>query len=352
MFNCIMSAPVEPFPLDFVNRYRTIGLPTSLIPEQIEEMLSREINVDGEFQKICVCGMGASAIAGDIFTDYANEVAKKPVNVIRGVDLPHWVDSNTLALITSYSGETLETLELFRQALSCGTHVITISSGGKLSRMSQENGVLNVAISPGIQPRAAFGYIFGAISSIMDDLGICPARKELTRILPNLKDLRDSMMPDVFDNEAIELARSLLGTIPVVYGHPNMSASALRWKTQIHENAKMMSFSGIMPEFNHNEIVGWIEGDPTNRCSPVILYDTNASATLKGIVDTTVKSLRESGVEVHEVFIEGQSSLEKNLRSSLIGDFVSLYLAVLRNVDPEKVDPIVSLKKRLSHIFN
>lgn len=306
-----------------------------------------DIELDYDFQKVCVCGMGASAIAGDIFADFANETSSVPINVVRGVILPRWVSKDTLTLMTSYSGNTHETLELFRQAKERGCPMVTVCSGGELERLSTKYDVPNLNVPAGIQPRAALGHVLGLTGTVLDQLDVCPAVQELTRALPELKELRDSMMPNSGDNEAANLAESLFGTVPVIYGHPNMGASALRWKTQINENSKMLAFSGIMPEFNHNEIVGWIEGRPNMRCSPVVLYDANAPDTLRSIVDTSVDSLRDSGVEVHEVLVEGDGSLEKNLRSSLIGDFVSLYLAFLRKVDPEPVVSISSLKQRL-----
>lgn len=342
-----MSATVEPTLFDFVNGGSRIGRAISETPEQLEDSLSQVVDVQYDFNKVCVCGMGASAIAGDIFADFANETSSMPINVVRGVMLPRWVDSDTLTLITSYSGNTWETLELYKQALARGCPMVSVTSGGELRRLGQRDGVPTFTVPNGIQPRAALGHILGLTANTLESLGVCPSRTELLRIIPELKELRDSMMPNSGDNEAISLAESLYGTVPVIYGHPNMAASALRWKTQINENSKMLAFSGIMPEFNHNEIVGWVEGSPNMRCSPVVLYDANAPDTLKRIIDATVDSLRDSGVEVHEVQVEGDGSLEKNLRSSIIGDFVSLYLAFLRKVDPEPVASIVSLKQRL-----
>jgi len=343
-----MSLTVEKTVLDFVNGGSNIGRSISETPEQIEESLSLPFDLDYDFSKVCVCGMGASAIAGDIFADFSNETSTTPVNVIRGVDLPRWVDSDTLTLVTSYSGNTYETLELYRQARQRDSPIVSVCSGGELQSMSEKHGVPTYPVPPGIQPRAALGHMVGITALCLDGLDVCPAKKELQRMMPELKELRDTMMPSYPDNQASALASSLQDTVPVIYGHPNMSASSLRWKTQINENSKMMAFSGVMPEFNHNEIVGWIEGSPRMRCSPVVLYDANAPETLKGIIDASVDSLRDSGVEVHEVQIEGESSLEKNLRSSLIGDFVSLYLALMRRVDPEPVGAIMALKEKLA----
>ncbi len=346
-----MSSTVEKTVLDFVNGGSNIGRSISETPEQIEESLSLPFDLDFKFSKVCVCGMGASAIAGDIFADFSNERSSTPVNVIRGVELPRWVDSDTLTLVTSYSGNTWETLELYRQARQRDAAIVTVCSGGELQDLSHRHGVPSYPIPSGIQPRAALGHMVGVTALCLDGLDVCPAKRELQRMMPEFKELRDTMMPSYPENEASALASSLMGTVPVIYGHPNMAASSLRWKTQINENSKMMAFSGVMPEFNHNEIVGWVEGSPTMRCSPVVLYDANAPETLRGIVDASIDSLRDNGVEVHEVQIEGESSLEKNMRSSLIGDFVSLYLALMRQVDPEPVGAITALKEKLAQLL-
>lgn len=316
-------------------------------PEQLQQAISQPLRLEADFRQICICGMGGSAIGGDIIADHSFGQSQKPVFVVRGVQLPDWACRDTLVLVTSYSGNTRETLELFRQAVVGGCQVIGISSGGTLEQRCQENGFGHVKVPGGLQPRCALGYMLGYLANILGCMGMPQCRQEIERCIPLLKELRQEIGPQNPDSPVRQLAQRTHNHVPVFYSYTYMASSALRWKNQVNENSKKIAFSGIMPEFNHNEVVGWTEGVKGSQCLPIFLYDPDAPALLKDMMDASLEALRENGVAMEVVEIRGRSVMEKNLRSVMHADFYSLYLAFLKNVDPMPVRSIVSLKERL-----
>lgn len=147
------------------------------------------------------------------------------------------------------------------------------------------------------------------------------------------------------------MASRLLGKIPVIYGAPNLSAAALRMKTQINENSKVIAFSGILPEFNHNEIVGWYDDDNKVFFHPFLMIDDNFEE-IASIIKATKGVLVSRDVELDILKVKGKSIIERNIYAVLFGDYVSLYLAALRGIDPCDVSPIVDIKGRLDTVLN
>lgn len=318
-------------------------------PDQLKHALEDEIDISpqGEFTQVCICGMGGSAIGGDIIADHCFLESKIPVHVIRGIQLPRWVNKETLVLVNSYSGNTLEVLELFRQALEVGCPLIGVSSGGRLEEECRESGLPHVKVPGGLQPRCALGFTLGYLSSILALFGMPESRQEIERCIPLLKAQRDESRPENPDSPMRELAEKVGNRAPVIYSYTYMASSALRWKNQVNENAKRIAFSGTMPEFNHNEVVGWVEGARGPHCLPIFLYDPDAPPLLKDMMDASLESLRENGVSLEVLEIRGDTVMEKNLRAVMHGDLFSLFSAFLEEVDPTPVKTIVSLKEKV-----
>jgi len=315
--------------------------------EQLDRSTSEPLDISYECRRVVICGMGGSAISGDILADFSYGSADVPISVVRGVQMPSWAGEGTLALVTSYSGNTKETLELYAQAREAGCHVIGISSGGALEEACDEDGFMHARLPSGVQPRSAIGHILGCQANILESLGVSPCRSAVREALPALREFRDSMSSDGDENPARLLALRLKDRIPVIYSYPHMTSSALRWKNQFNENSKMIAFHGTIPEFNHNEIEGWMQGGNDKPCLPVFLYDTDAPDMLRHMMNASLEILREKGLEVEVVEIGGKDALEKNLKSIMYGDYTSLYLAYLNLVDPSPVKSISSLKDRI-----
>jgi glucose/mannose-6-phosphate isomerase len=156
-------------------------------------------------------------------------------------------------------------------------------------------------------------------------------------LLPNIVSFRNSITKDVDDNEANTIAKAIYGKTPVIYSPVNMRSAALRWKMQINENSRMIAFYGTIPEFNHNEIMGWTFDRTSNEFIPIILRDHNSSDVLKCIAETLTDVLRSNGIKPYEIITRGSNDLENNLNMILLGDIVSLYLAYMKGIYPGKI---------------
>jgi glucose/mannose-6-phosphate isomerase len=315
-------------------------------PEQIESALEIELPEIPPAAKICICGMGTSALAGEILADYTNNRSKTQLHVVRRTDFPKWVDEETCVILISYSGNTRETLLAYDEAVRRKSKIICMTSGGELQTKCIGRKDTLVLLPGGMQSRVALGLMLGALASVLERMGISETQIELERIVPILKNERDAML----ENQCLIarlIAVKLVDKIPVIYGLANMKSSALRWKNQINENSKNISFSGSIPEFNHNEIVGWTDDSTNNKnFIPVILYDDNASKMVKSMTDTSIGILSDKKLSIITNHVEGSSNLEKNLKCIILGDVVSIFLADLSGTDPVTDQPLREVRDR------
>lgn len=308
-------------------------------PEHIEEALGSELPPLPVSDAVCICGMGASALAGDVVSDYADSTAGLPITVVRGIELPGWVGRETVVIFISYSGKTKEVLAAYEEARSRGCPAVCLTVGGELMQKCISHKNTLIQMPGGLQSRGAFGYLLGYLSRILEEMRICDAATALKGMLPELKKHRDMLISD--DNTLVEdIGKALLHKIPVVFSLANMRSSAIRWKTQINENSKFISFCGSLPEFNHNEIVGWTSDEKNKMFIPVILYDDDASNIIKCMTDTSIGILMDRKLKIVSYHVKGSCNLEKNLKCIILGDFVSLQLAHLRQTDPGADIPV------------
>jgi len=298
------------------------------LPEQIEEALNVNISELPTTKRICVCGMGASALAGEVFSDYIDGSSDIPLSVIRGIELPGWVSKGTTMIALSYSGNTEETIIAYEEARLRGCDIICITSGGELGKRCASNHTPIIELPPGLLPRNAFGYLLGSLAVILEKMNVSDAAANLRKLIPELKRYRDARISDD-DRVVKDISMMLMHKIPVIFSLANMRSSAIRWKTQINENSKFLSFCGSLPEFNHNEIVGWTGDAKNNIFMPVVLYDDNASNVVRWMIDAASDVLRDRKIKTVTYHIGGSNNLEKNLKCIILGDLVSVYLADL-----------------------
>jgi glucose/mannose-6-phosphate isomerase len=298
---------------------------------------------------VCICGVGGSAIAGDILCEYLSDVSTSPVFIIRSTRPPKWAREDTLVVVVSYSGDTIETLSLFEEAVRRGCRVVCITSNGKLMERCLSLDIQHLSLPKNIMPRAALGYILGAIAIILDREGIAPLVSELRAKSAVLESYVKACSPEIplSSNEAKKLAKRLYGRVPVIYAPRNLRAVAARWQSQINENAKMLSFCGEIPEMNHNQIVGWLEGQYVTECLPVFLRGFPTDSVLANITDVTARMFERKNLNAVTVDIPGKDALDCILRGIVLGDFVSYYLAMLKGIDPTPVNSISGLKSDL-----
>jgi len=318
-------------------------------PDQLRTSLSRSVKLRFEGDKVCFCGMGGSAMGGDILSEYLSERSEKVVSVVRGVKLPAWVDGDTLTVMMSYSGNTQEALALFGDAEERGSPIVAITSGGELLKRCKQAELPVIVVPSGIQPRAALGYLLGSAATVLESAGVSTPRSDIGGMLGRLESYRDTLVPwiPIGKNVAKRIAKKLLSKVPIIYAPKSIRPAATRWQTQINENAKMMASSGEIPEIDHNQIVGWIEDTRKTKCVPVVLDNDSCGDLIGRIVDGTVDMLRNRGLDLEVIDLPGDDNLEAMIHGIVLGDFVSFYLAMLKGIDPTPVASIQELKRRI-----
>ena len=302
-----------------------------------------------EAQRIFIVGMGGSAIGGDVFASWIADRAKVPIQVVRDYRIPAYGRPEDLLIAVSYSGNTEETLAATTQGLKLGCRVVAITSGGTLRDLVRANDMRVLPVPTGLPPRGAFGHLFGILSGIGGEWAIGNLTDELGQAINHLRSLRKALRPEsgVRSNRAKSLALRIRSTVPVTYGAGPFVEIARRWQTQLNENAKVLAFSSTFPEADHNELVGWVEDARARTHRAILLRDRDEAPDLRRQLDITV-SLMSRKAKVEQVHDEGPTLVSRMLGTLFLGDYVSLYLAALRRVDPLVLKPIQTLKAKLA----
>lgn len=326
-------------------------------PEQIAASMkigdSISITKPGRVAALVVAGLGGSAIGGDLARSIAGSRLKTPFVVSRDYDLPGFVDASSLVIACSYSGNTEETLSAYRQARQAKASIVCITSGGELADMAKVDGVATLPLPPGLPPRAALGHSLAMLLTALQKLRLVPdlsaALDEAVALLRRLRD-RYAMASVEAENPAKRLAVSLHGRIAAVYGSSAaMDSVAFRWRCQIEENAKNLAFHHMLPEMNHNELVGWMHPQEVlKQVAVVLLRDEGDHPQVQRRFDLIRDIITAKAGALHEVWSEGESLPARVLSSIYLGDFVSLYMAYLNRTDPTPVEVIDFLKKQLA----
>jgi glucose/mannose-6-phosphate isomerase len=298
---------------------------------------------------LVVCGMGGSAIGGDLASAALGDRATRPITVVRGYALESWTLPESLVLCTSYSGETEETLACFEAAGAAGAQRVVLTTGGTLAELARQEGVPVIGVPGGMQPRAAVIYMtIGA----MECAALCGAapglHAEIDTATALLERLVEEWGPGAGDDSlAKSVARQLVGTIPVMYGASATTAPARRWSSQLNENAGVAAFWTELPEANHNQICGWEQSRELAPLSGVFLCDPDQHPRVQRHVDLAAAELERVGAPAIQVHTRGDSRLERVLSSVLLGDLVSIYMAILAGVDPTSTPALSRLKQQL-----
>jgi glucose/mannose-6-phosphate isomerase len=297
---------------------------------------------------LIVAGMGGSSVGGRLAAGALGPRLRRPLALAMGYDIPSWIGRETLVLCSSYSGSTEETLATYDAAKEAGAPRIVATTGGPLAERARTDGVPVVPLPGGFQPRAAVGY---SLVTALEAAALCGAapsvRDEIEAAAGLAAELAIEWGPDgAEDGDAKRLARALHGTIPVITGAGLTASVAYRWKTQINENAEIPAFASKLPEHDHNEVVGW--GGAAGRLGAVFLEDPEGDERAARRIEVTAEIAAEGAAVVERVTARGETRLERLVSLVLLGDLVSLYLAVLRGVDPVHVRAIDLLKERLA----
>ena len=296
--------------------------------------------------------MGGSGIAGDLVLGAYRDRLHKPMSVVRDYYLPGWIGEGTLVILSSYSGDTEETLTCASQALERNSLCVAVTSGGKLGRFYAAEGVPVVEL-PGLQPRAAVLRLLLPVAVLLDRVGaVPPLGSDLQEARETVAASVAALRPEVPEtgNPAKQLARALQGGVPLFWGSELTAPVAYRWRCQMAENAKLPAWSAALPELDHNDIVGF-SGSPAplaDLTRLVLLRDPRNHRQVQRRFDLTREIVEPHIASALSITAEGQGPLARMLDLVMLGDYASLYLALLRGVDPGPVEPIERLKKRLA----
>ncbi len=299
---------------------------------------------------LIVAGMGGSAVGGRLARAGLGPRLTRPLALADDYALPGWAGPQTLVLCSSYSGSTEETLACYDDAVERGAPRIVATTGGELAERARRDRVPVIPIPGGFQPRAAVGYSLVAALEAARLAGAAPSLADEIEAAASLAEsLAAEWGPDGSeDGEAKMIARALHGTVPVIVGAELAAVAAYRWKCQINENAALPAFSSALPEAGHNEVVGWEAARGLGRFGVILLDDPGANSRNRLRTELTAE-LAEAGSEaVVQASARGETPLERLVSLVLLGDLVSIYLAVLRGEDPVAIGAIDFLKAEIA----
>lgn len=334
------------------DRSDALGVAASLHHQVSYDCPLAHVSHDGrELTSVVIAGMGGSALAADVLKVLVRDTFAVSLEVVKGYDLPRYAVKSTLVIASSHSGNTEETVSCLEQAIERGCQLAVTSTGGKLKDIADQHDILYAPIPHDTQPRMGMIYNLRALIRILIEFGLVDKRlysdmAATENWLAKESDLWTSDMPTE-RNYAKQLALIAVGKTPVFYGGSLMSPVAYKWKISWNENAKNVAFWNYLPEFNHNEFLGWTS-HPVEK--PFAVFDLVSELEHPRVLKRFAlsdKLLSGRRPKATVVPIEGDTLLKQMLWGCILADFVSIYVAVLNGVDPTPVDLIEKFKKEL-----
>lgn len=334
--------------IDLSNMWLMISSFPTLLKKAME--LSQSMILPRDYRnvkEIVVCGMGGSAIGGDLFRDLSQRTIPLRVSVIKDYDLPRHLDEKSLVLAVSYSGSTEETLESFRQAYERRSRIVAIASNSLLEKACSKLKIPFLKVPPGYPPRAALPLLFIPLLKVAEEIGFpLVGESELAEAHRLIEEYNSKLTPEtpLSRNPAKQLAAQLYGKLPIIYSLEHLKSVALRYKNQINENAKMRAMYDQFPEANHNEVEAWEKTDFKEILHVVLIDSRFKNPYVAESVKQLASKIKDEGVGLSIVQPTGGTMLEEMLSAIILGDWVSYYLAILRGVDPTPVKLISEFK--------
>jgi len=292
-------------------------------------------------KKIVFGGVGGSGIVGDILTDYCRDLIKLPAVTCRSVNVPAFVDSETLFVAISYSGETVETLHMFEQAKSAKAKLTVVCSGGKLLNRAKSFGLPYLKVTAGMPPRVALPELVGAVTHVLGESNILEdARGLLDLGSKAVREVTDSVKVTVpsKQNPAKQLASALKNRLPLLIGNEDHVSVLRRFKNELNENSKVPAIFQTLPEACHDDVEGLKALQELTTPQPVVLRGLHETEEEAKVVEKLVELFSQLKFPLPHFFSGvGEDKFGWLLSAVTFGDFVSFYLAVLNGVDPSKV---------------
>jgi len=338
---------------DFIKKYDTQNQFKVLqeTHKQVSDAWNNKFDVSSlknhKYSSIVFCGLGGSAISGDLLCDYLSGEFKIPFTVVRGYNLPSFVNEETLVIISSYSGNTEETISCLEQALKKKSKIVAITSGGKIDEIAATNKLPVVNLQSGFQPRYSLGQSYFSLLKLMQELGLANENNNVKMII-NLWEKRAQDYSSE-NNPAAQLAKDLVGFIPIIYSSEFLTSTGYRLKCQMNENVKLHSFHNSIPEMNHNEIIGW-ESYKEKQFYVKVIYLIDAEYHPQNLkrFNTLREMLTEQKVDVLTLSSDQKSKKVRIMDLIFFSDWISFYASVLRGFDPSEIDFIHRMKLRLT----
>ena len=317
--------------------------------DDLERCIRYEYPEKIDCDNIILCGMGGSAISGNIVADYCLKSSDKPIMVVMNACLPNWVNERSLVIISSYSGNTLETLEAYKQTLSIGCKKVVITSGGYLKRLSEKNDDPLILMPDNLHPRHSIGYMIGYIFGVIRAATSIGRQNNVLKSIDSLRDYRNELEDK--NGQAMKLAKQFIGRIPVICSYSWIQSIVFRWKTQFNENSKYVAFCTTMSEFVYSDLKGWVNGQRSNYSLLIIVDDEK---NIKGdiYVSKLIRYLKDHKVDYKMLSLGGSTQVENMFRALMLGDYISMYMAEIQKIDPSGVPPITLLKTKLKPIID
>lgn len=307
-------------------------------------------NKNATITNVVVAGMGGSALAAGLAKDWLN--LGVPFEVVRTYDLPNYVNQNSLVIASSFSGNTEETLSAIDQAVTVGAQVAVATVGGKLKTYAEERQISMVQLPEVTQPRLGVFANLLSIVMVLETYGLLNSQvvDEFRQSADWLSEVTKQWVPEVSsqDNLAKQLAWQCAGKTPVIYASSLMRSIAYKWKISFNENSKNVAFCSELPEFNHNEFMGWTS-HPMQKPYAVIdlisSYDHPQIIRRFEISDRLLSGMRPHAITVH---LGGETIIQQMMWACVLADFSSIYLGILNGVDPTPVELVTRLKQELA----
>lgn len=317
--------------------------------DDLEASLDYDPGITFDCDNIILCGVGGSAVSGDFAADCCFSESVKPIRLSKYPDLPKWVGPRTLAVVSSYSGNTAETMEMYKQAKERGCIIVAVTSGGLLKNVAEGAGDKLVLLPEGMHPRHAIGFMIGYTLAVIRAAGGPDLSDRIKEFIPDLRLFRDQhALPR--GCLARQLAADLAGKVPVVCSDSSMRSVAFRWKTQINENSKFVAFCDSVPSFSRGSLATWCETICDNYMLILLVGTDDSMCNSTAYLEAASSTLSESEAPVKVIRLGGESTLENMFRAIILGDYMSIYMAERRGIDAAEVRPVMQMKAKLSNL--
>lgn len=298
-----------------------------------------------KIENVLVTGLGGSGIGGTIVAEVVAQDCTVPILVNKDYHLPGYINQHSLVIVSSYSGNTEETLQALDIALKQNAQICCVTSGGKVLEIAQKNNLPNIVITGGKPPRSCLGYSATQVFAILQGYGL--VKTNYLKEIENAAALLDAEEKNIFV-EADKVASFLIGKMPVIYAADGFNGVATRFRQQINENSKMLCWHHIFPEMNHNELVGWAQD--YNDCAVVMLRNKEDYSRTQKRMDLCKDIFTKQKASVAEIWSKGKTQLERSFYLIHLTDWVSCIIADKKGIDPVEVNVINYLKDSLSKV--